>query len=74
MAYAIYRGGKKIQRISGDPRADPRQRQRIVWDDTEAGVRSWIKEWGTKKQRETFLKPRKRVRRQPRKETFFDFL
>jgi len=55
MAYGIYRNGKKIRKIIGNPRANNNQRGLVVWTDTKAGVKSWVRKWGTKKQKDKYL-------------------
>lgn len=55
MAYAIYRNGQKIRKIEGNPRAPSNQKGLVVWAPTQAGVKSWVRKWGTKKQKEKYL-------------------
>jgi hypothetical protein len=55
MAYALYKNGRKIRKIKGNPRAASNQEDLVVWAPTKSGVKSWVKKWGTKKQKERFL-------------------
>ena len=55
MTYAIYRGGKRIRKIRGNPRSPSNQRGLVVWDRTRKGVKQWVREWGTKKQKQKYL-------------------
>jgi len=55
MAYAIYKNGRKISKVKGNPRTQSNQKGLIVWDSTLAGVKSWVKRWGTKKQKDKYL-------------------
>lgn len=52
MPYALYKNAKKIRKTRGNPR----RRGIIVWDVTKKGVKSWIREYGTLKQKKLFLK------------------
>jgi len=51
MAYGLYKNGNKIRKISGNPRSPSNQKGMIVWASTHAGVKSWVRRWGTKKQK-----------------------
>lgn len=57
MAYALFRKGKGGQIRKIKPRkGKPRLKNLIVWDYTKKGVKSWIKKWGNKSQKEKHLK------------------
>lgn len=55
MAYAVYRGGRKIRKVVGNPRSPTNQKGLVVWAPTHRGVKDWVKKWGTKKQKEAWL-------------------
>jgi len=55
MAYAIYHKGRKIRKITGNPRAPINQKGMIVWSETKSGVKNWVKRYGNKPQKERYL-------------------
>jgi len=55
MSYGIYKNGIKIKKIEGNPRSPSNQKGMVVWSSTKKGVKTWVKRWGTKKQKEKFL-------------------
>ncbi len=55
MAYALYRKGNRIRKIRGNPRSPSNQRGLVVWTPTKGGVKSWVRRWGTKKQKMKFV-------------------
>jgi hypothetical protein len=55
MTYGLYKHSNKIRKIRGNPRSLSNQKGLIVWTQTKKGVQSWIKEWGTKSQKEKYL-------------------
>ena len=57
MAYGLYRKGKGgvIKKIRGNPRSPSNQKNLIVWAGRKGDVKSWIRQWGTKTQKEKHL-------------------
>jgi len=55
MAYAIYKKGRKIRKIIGNPRSITNQKKMIVWDAKKSGVQKWVRKWGTKSQKKKYL-------------------
>jgi len=55
--YGLYRKGKggSLKKIYGNPRNNTNQKNLIVWDRTKKGVKTWIKDWGTKTQKDKYL-------------------
>ena len=53
-AYGFYKSGQKykVLKIQGNPRAKYNQKGMLVWSTTKPQVISWVKKWGTKKQKE----------------------
>tara|TARA_Y100000296_G_C4972854_1_gene156787 strand:+ start:246 stop:548 length:303 start_codon:yes stop_codon:yes gene_type:complete len=51
MVYALYKKARKIRKVVGNPRSPSNQKEIIVWAEREGDVKSWIRKWGTKKQR-----------------------
>ena len=58
MAYGLYRKGKggSLRKISGNPRTYVPQKNLIVWGKSKKEVKSWIKKYGTKTQKDKHLK------------------
>ena len=56
MAYGFYKKGKKVIKITGNPRSKTNQKNLVVWAPTKKGLKEWAKKWGTKKQKEKILK------------------
>jgi hypothetical protein len=57
MPYGLYRIGKggTIRKITGNPRSKRNQKYLIVWDNRKKDIKSWIKKWGTKTQKQKHL-------------------
>ena len=55
MTYGIYRKGRKIRKIIGNPRAPSNQKGLIIWAPTQKGVKSWIREWGSKTMKKKYI-------------------
>lgn len=53
--YGLYRGGRSIRKIRGNPRAPHNQRKLIVWDNSKKSVKAWIRKWGNKSQKNKYL-------------------
>lgn len=58
MKYGLYKKSNTIKKILGNPRAPRAQKNIVVWHDTRKGVVEWIKEYGTKQQKQMVLKGR----------------
>jgi hypothetical protein len=65
MAYGLYRTGKggKLRKIRGNPRSPTNQRNMIVWNSRKKGIKTWIRKWGTKTQKEKHIKFKRKKRR-----------
>ena len=57
MVYALYKKARKIRKVVGNPRSPSNQKGMIVWAGKEGDVKSWVRKWGTKKQREMVRTP-----------------
>lgn len=55
MNYGIYRGGRKIRKIYGNPRSRSNQRGIIVWDKNKKDVQKWVKKYGSNYLKKKYL-------------------